>query len=184
MASEPLEQADVMQRFGPFSPRAIETCDEAISVIIMGTRNGCTLFGPWFSSTLICSKRVVRPPIPLPITTPMLSWLPEFTSNPACSTAGGDGQLSKAVHAAGILTVDMVGGFEPFYFAGDFGFKGLGVEQGNVIDTRLAVDKAFPGGGCIQAKRTQHTDTSDYNSVIEAVGQPWPPFAHLRMSLV
>ncbi|MBA7688823.1 hypothetical protein ES703_97312 [subsurface metagenome] len=76
-----------MQRFGPFSPSAIDAWDAAMSVIIIGTRNGFTLFGPLSNSTLVCSKRVVKPPIPLPTTTPMLPWLLELISNPACSIA-------------------------------------------------------------------------------------------------
>ena len=64
-----------MHRFGPFTPRVIDTCAAAISVIIIGAKNGLTLSGPFSIINLVCSNRVVRPPIPLPITIPILSWL-------------------------------------------------------------------------------------------------------------
>ena len=73
IASEPLEQADVVQRFGPLTPSAIDIWAAAISAIIIGARKGLTLSGPFSSSTLTCSNRVVSPPIPLPTMTPILS---------------------------------------------------------------------------------------------------------------
>ena len=87
MASEPLEQADVVHRFGPFNPSEIDTCEAAMSVIIIGTRKGLTLLGPFASSTFICSNRVVRPPIPLPRIMPISSWLPELIWSLDCSIA-------------------------------------------------------------------------------------------------
>ncbi len=87
MASEPLEQADVMHMFGPLTPSAIDTWAAAISDIIIGARNGLTLSGPFSSSILACSNSVVRPPIPLPIKTPISSWLLASIFNPDCFTA-------------------------------------------------------------------------------------------------
>ncbi|GAH79692.1 unnamed protein product, partial [marine sediment metagenome] len=55
MASEPLEQADAVQKFGPLAPSMIDTWAEAILAAIMGIRKGLTLSGPLSSSILICS---------------------------------------------------------------------------------------------------------------------------------
>ena len=87
MASEPLEQADVVQRLGPFIPSTMDAWAAAMSDIIIGARNGLTLSGPFSISILACSNRVVKPPIPLPTTIPMLSWLAELIWIPECSTA-------------------------------------------------------------------------------------------------
>ena len=90
MASPPLEQADTVEKFGPFVPSVIEICPEAMSGSIIGTRNGLTLEAPRASMTPICSERVMIPPIPLATMTAVRSALPSSISSPACSAASRD----------------------------------------------------------------------------------------------
>ena len=86
-ASAPEEQADMVQKLGPLSPSMMDTCAAAISAIIMGTVNGLSLSGPFSMRTLACSKRVLRPPTPLPTITPMLSAFEALTASPDCASA-------------------------------------------------------------------------------------------------
>ncbi len=87
MASEPLEQAEVMHMLGPLTPRAMDICAAAMSDIIIGARKGLTRSGPFSTRILACSKRVVRPPMPLPMKTPMSSQLELSMVRPAFLTA-------------------------------------------------------------------------------------------------
>ena len=86
-ASEPLEQAEVVQKLGPRAPSVMDACAEAMLGIIIGMRKGLTLSAPLSSRTLVCSKRVVRPPMPLPIIMPMSSLLLSSIFNSACLVA-------------------------------------------------------------------------------------------------
>ena len=65
--SPPLAQADTTAKFGPLAPSFIDTCPEAISGSIIGTKNGLILEGPLSRITLICSEIVIIPPMPLVI---------------------------------------------------------------------------------------------------------------------
>ena len=87
MASLPLEQAEVVQKLGPLIPRSMETCPEAMSVIIMGTRKGLIRDGPLSRSTLNCSASVISPPMPLPITVPTSPALSSVISRPDWAAA-------------------------------------------------------------------------------------------------
>ena len=90
MASPPLEQADTVEKFGPFVPSTIEIWPEAMSGSIIGTRNGLTLDAPLASMTPICSDSVMIPPIPLATITAVRSALVASISRPACSTASSE----------------------------------------------------------------------------------------------
>ena len=87
IASELLEQAEVVHRFSPLMPSVIDICAAAMSDIIMGARKGLTRLAPLSRNILVCSNRVVRPPIPLPTMTAMLLWLAELIWSPAFWTA-------------------------------------------------------------------------------------------------
>ena len=87
MASAPLAQAETVLKFGPFAPIIIETWPEAMSLNIMGMRNGLTRLGPRRAMTSYCSERVIIPPTPLPTRTATRSGFCHDISRPACSSA-------------------------------------------------------------------------------------------------
>ena len=87
MASEPLEQADVVQRFMPLTPSAIDIWAAAMSDIIIGARKGLTLPGPFSTSTFACSYIVFSPPMPLPTITPISCSLLSSILSPESFTA-------------------------------------------------------------------------------------------------
>ena len=117
MESALLEQAEVAQKLGPLAPKRIETCPEAESAIIIGTRKGLTLSGPFCDRFKICSWRVVSPPTPLPIITPISC--PVVVIDRQISLfdglgAGGYRKLGETVHVAGFFAVDISSGIEAF----------------------------------------------------------------------
>ena len=85
--SVPVAQAETVEKLGPFAPIIIETCPEAMSPSIIGTRNGLTRFGPLLSMISCCSVIVMIPPTPLPIRTPTRAASSAAISMPASSSA-------------------------------------------------------------------------------------------------
>ena len=65
----------------------METCPDAISGSIIGTKNGLILEGPRVSRTPIWLDRVVIPPIPLAIITETRLQFAELICIPLCSIA-------------------------------------------------------------------------------------------------
>jgi hypothetical protein len=43
---------------------------------------------------------------------------------------------------------------------------GAGIEQGDLVDARFAVDQTVPGGDGIQSQRADNTDTGDNYAMI------------------
>ena len=89
------------QKFGPLKPYFIDTRPAAMSVIIMGTRNGDTRPGPR-ESNLACSiSRVFRPPIPEPMIVPMRARSSVLRSSPesliTCSAAKSAKSMFRSV---------------------------------------------------------------------------------------
>ena len=86
-ASAPLEQAETVAKFAPFAPSSIDTCPDAMSGSIIGTRNGLIRDAPRSFNTPICCSSVMMPPIPLETITDTRSRLPASTLRPDCATA-------------------------------------------------------------------------------------------------
>ena len=64
-------QAVVITALGPFAPILIAISPAEILEIIIGTKNGLTLPGPFSNNILCCFSKVPIPPIPEPIITPV-----------------------------------------------------------------------------------------------------------------
>ena len=73
-------QAVTIAKLGPLSPYLIDRLPETILMIEEGTKNGEILLGPFSRKRSAVFSMVVRPPIPAPIATPILSALDSVTS--------------------------------------------------------------------------------------------------------
>ena len=70
MACSPEAQAEVVHRFGPLAPTAMDTWPAAMLAIMVGMKKGEIRDGPWASSLVWVASRVSRPPRPQPMMTP------------------------------------------------------------------------------------------------------------------
>ncbi len=82
-----LAHADVTHRLGPLAPKFIATCPAAVSGSIIGTMNGLTRLGPFLVSIEASFSRVLTPPIPVPIITPVRVLFESVISRSASSSA-------------------------------------------------------------------------------------------------
>ncbi len=72
-ALPPAAHAVTTEKLGPVKPRW-RAMNAAVALdIIIGTRNGLTRMAPRWEYLAICSSSVMRPPTPVPDTTPILA---------------------------------------------------------------------------------------------------------------
>ena len=122
----------------------------------MAGNMGDTRFGPFSRNTVCTVSRDSSPPMALPTYTPVRSPAPSSTSKPAVVhrfLAGSDGELAKAVGAANVVLVQILGGVEFAGFTGDTGRVGGGVEARDGADARLAAAKPLPDGLDVNPER-------------------------------
>ena len=80
-------QAVQMQKLGPVHPSFMATNPAVAFAIIMGTRNGDTREAPRRNSSCSCSSWVMRPPTPVPTTTPQRAGSAPGSPAPARASA-------------------------------------------------------------------------------------------------
>ena len=83
---------------------------------------------------------------------------------------GGDGgELREAVHAPGVLALQVVFGVESLDLGGEAGVERLGVEAGDVVDAGLAGGDGAPGIGDVQAQRANNAHARYHHPAARAV---------------
>ena len=83
----PVVHAVTIAKFGPLRPNFIDMFPETMLIIEEGTKNGEILLGPFSLKRSAVFSIVVRPPIPAPMATPILSAFSSVTSIPLSSKA-------------------------------------------------------------------------------------------------
>ena len=82
MLCVPVVHAVVMAIFGPRYPYIMDKCPDTMLIMLEGTKNGETLFGPRSKRTWWQVSMVLIPPIPDPIATPTLDKSESESSSP------------------------------------------------------------------------------------------------------
>ena len=137
-------------------------------MIVAGMKNGEMREGP-FSSRILCSRSITsNPPMPLPIYTPVRSASSSLVDLEARSLerefARRDGELNEAPHLLDFFFLDVERRVEVLHLARDAAIEAGGVEGGDGRDPVLALLDGFPDRFRADANRSQHADSSDYNS--------------------
>ena len=97
-------QAETVAKFGPLKPYFIEICPGAISIIILGIKNGLNLGVPSpLLNSVISSMNVLNPPIPDPQITPALSGFKVVKSIFASFTASSTDAMAYCTKGSSFL---------------------------------------------------------------------------------
>ena len=155
MASALLEQAEVLQKFGPLAPRKIETWAEAESAIIIGSQKGIDSIRPvlrHIQDLLLKGGQSADAAadnnadiVPVAVINRQIGLFDGLL-------AGDYRKLGEAVHPAGFFAVDIISRIKSFDLTGkpggEFaGIKGVMLSMPDLPATRLPSWRRYPAPG-------------------------------------
>ena len=177
MAWAPLEQALTMPIFGPRAPTSMLTWPEAMSAIIIGTRERThPPHTPLVEHLDLLGQRNQAADAGADIDTRVIRpFLRDLQVGIAQRFLGRyQAELHKAIGASHVLGIEIVGRIESPNLAGNPAWVAGGVEGGDRYDAGSPLDDPLPTAGHVQAQWGNRPHPSDYYAA--ALG-----FRHVRL---
>jgi hypothetical protein len=133
--------------------------------MISGIENGLTRSGPRSSSSLWQSWNAFRPPMPVAIAAPMRSGSASIREPGVGLGLAGrrHDQVCEAVHAPGLLAVDVFRRVEALHLAGEVDGELARVELRDLACAGAPGDECVPGRLDIRAERGKRSEAGDHD---------------------